>query len=118
LLGLGGGHGPDTNTHSETANIRAFVKPDLDKATVSGENIPELVHGGTPAKSLIHVVEDRGGVGLTNFSQEGTDFGSKSLRSAHQASPRTIRWWSERMLGVMVRFMVGDPGPATGCHPI
>ena len=64
------------------------------------------------------MVENGRGVGLAHFGEEGEDLGSEALCSTHQASPRTTRRRSERMLVDIGRADGAAPGPANGCHPI
>ena len=69
----------------------SLIKSNLDKPTVSRQNIAKLVHCCTPTETLVDVIKDIGCVRFTNAREVGGDFSAQSLCSAHQASPRTIR---------------------------
>ena len=56
------GNGPNADSHSEPANVRAFIETDLDEATISSEHVAELIHRCTPAEALVDVIEDVGRV--------------------------------------------------------
>jgi hypothetical protein len=84
-LASSGRHGPNANPHTESTNIRSFVKADLDKASVSSQDIAELVHGGTPTKTTVDVVQDRRRVGFPDFFEEGRDLRAEALGATHSS---------------------------------
>jgi hypothetical protein len=80
-----GRHGPNADPHTESTNIRSFVKADLDEASVSSQDVAELVHGGTPTKATVDVVQDRRRVGFTDLLKEGQDLRAEALCAAHSS---------------------------------
>jgi len=72
------GDGPNADSHTETTDVSSLIKSDLDKPTVSRQNIAELVHCCTPTETLVDVIKDIGCVRFTNAREVGGDFSAQS----------------------------------------
>jgi len=98
---------PNTNAHSKTTDVGVFIETYLDETTVACENIPKLVHGCTPAETLVNVIEDVISVGFFHGFKIFVYGISQTLGSRHQASPRiAARLMRLRMLVVTVGTVV------------
>jgi hypothetical protein len=72
------GDGPNADSHTKTTDVSSLIKSDLDKPTVSRQNIAELVHCCTPTETLVDVIKDIGCVRFTNAREVGGDFSAQS----------------------------------------
>ena len=86
-----GGNGPDADTDAKPTGRAAIVKADLLKSTVTGKDVPDLIHGRAPAEPAVDVIEDHRRVGLAMFAEVAVNRFAKALRATHQATPRTGR---------------------------
>ena len=78
-------HRPNADPHAKSTNIRPFIETDLDKASVSSQDIAELVHRGPPTETTVDMIQYRRRVGFTDLFKEGQDLQTEALCTAHSS---------------------------------